>query len=243
VTDDQLEAALRTLGTRLDVPEPPDLTDRVLAGLDDTPARPRRRPVHRIAAAVLAALLALATAMAVSPTVRAAVYDLFRIGGVEIHENEPAPVNPVPSVEPPLPGEHDVSLDEARRESNFPLRLPKKLGPPSTVRLIDDANVVSMAFGSAHGQVRIDQFDGGLDPMFEKFTHSNDLHHVTVSGVPAIWVDRPHVVIYDDHTGRLREETARLSGSTLIWAHAGITYRVEGDLTQGQAIEIAESMR
>jgi hypothetical protein len=34
-----------------------------------------------------------------------------------------------------------------------------------------------------------------------------------------------------------------MAGSTLIWEKDGITYRVEGDLTQQQAITIAESLR
>jgi hypothetical protein len=237
-----LEAALRDLGTRLDVPEPPDLTTAVLSRLDERP-RARWRPVHRVIAAAVAAAIALATAMVVSPAVRAAVYDLLRIGGVEIHENEPAPVSPVPSVDPPLPGEHDVSLDEAREAADFPLLLPKDLGPPATVRLIDDARVVSMAFGSAHGQIRVDQFDGGLDPMFAKFAMADDVHHITLSGKPAYWVEKPHIVIYTDRDGNLRQESARLAGSTLIWEKNGITYRVEGTLTERQAIAIAESLR
>jgi hypothetical protein len=238
VTDD-LETTLRALGTRLDVPETPGMTDAVLARLDEKPS-PRW---HRVVAAAVAALVALATAMAVSPAVRAAVYDLLRIGGVEIHENEPAPVTPVPSVDPPLPGEHDVTLDEARRELDFSLRLPKDLGQPATVRLIDGARVVSMAFGSAHGQVRIDEFDGGLAPMFAKFTLAADVYQVTVAGTPAVWVDRPHPVLYDDRDGIMHEETARIAGSTLIFEKDGVTYRVEGDLTEHQAIEIAESLR
>jgi hypothetical protein len=238
VTDD-LETALRALGTRLDVPAPPDVTDAVLARLDERPGTRWRRLV----ATAVAAAVALATAMVVSPAVRAAVHELLRIGGVEIHENEPAPVTPVPSVDPPLPGERDVPLEQARREVDFPLRLPKDLGPPSTVRLIDGARVVSMAFGSVHGQVRVDQFDGGLDPMFTKFTTAADVRHVTVAGTPGVWVDRPHPVLYTDHAGKLHEETARLAGSTLIWESGGITYRVEGDLTEHQAIETAESLR
>ncbi|MFL6122811.1 hypothetical protein [Actinophytocola sp.] len=239
VTDDDLAAALRVLGTRLDVPEPPDVTGAVLSRLAERgPSRWRT-----VVAAAVAALVALVTAMAVSPAVRAAVYDLLRVGGVEIHVDEPAPVRPVPSVEPPLPGERDVSVAEARRAVRFGLRLPTDLGPPATVRLIDGDRVVSMAFGSAHGQVRVDEFDGGLDPMFAKFTLAADVHHVTVAGTPAVWVDRPHPVIYTDRDGTLREETARLAGSTLIWAKDGVTYRVEGELTERQAMGIAESLR
>jgi hypothetical protein len=237
VNDKELEAALRSLGTRLDVPDPPDVTDAVLSRLDETPAR--WRPVHRLVAAAVAVLVALAAAMAVSPTVRAAVYDFLRIGGVEIHENEPAPVTPSPSVDPPLRGERDVSVAQARDAVDFPLKLPTDLGKPTTVRLIDGARVVSMAFGA----VRIDQFDGGLAPMFSKFASAQEVHHVTVSGGPAIWVDHPHPVLYTDRDGLMHEEGARLAGSTLIWEKNGITYRVEGDLTEQQAIVIAESLR
>jgi hypothetical protein len=242
VTDD-LEAALREVGARLDVPVAPDPTAAVLAALDE-PAPPQTgwRPVHRLVAAAAIALLALAAAMTVSPTVRAAVYDFLRIGGVEIHENQQPPVTP--SVDPPLPGERDVSLAQARAEAPFALRLPAALGEPTNVRLADGAppHVVSMAFGTTFGDVRVDQFDGSIDPMFTKFASAPDVHRVRVDDNDAIWVNRPHVVIYD-RDGVLREETARLSGSTLIWEAAGITYRVEGALTESAAIAIAESLR
>ena len=236
MTDD-LETALRAVGTRLDVPPPPQVTDAVLARLDAPVAR---RPARRLVAAAVAVLVAFLTAMVVSPTVRAAVYDLLRVGGVEIHENEKAPAPPT-SVEPALPGERDVSLAQAREAAPFPLRLPSRLGDPDNVRLIDGnpPRVVSMAFGA----VRVDQFDGGLDPMFSKFASATDISHVTVDGGPGIWVGRPHVVIYNDRDGTLHEETARLAGSTLIWEKNGITYRVEGDLTQSEAIAIADSLR
>lgn len=230
---DDLESALRSLGARLDVPDPPQVTEKVLARLTEPapPVWPRR-----LLTAAVAAVAALATAMVVSPAVRAAVFDFFRIGGVEIHQDEPAPVTP--SLDPPLPGERDVTLAEAVAATGFPLRLPSDLGPPGAVRLIDGGRVVTMAFGD----VRIDQFDGGLAPMFTKFTHAADVHHVTVDGVPAIWVGRPHPVLYTDRDGTVRDESARLAGTTLIWERDGITYRVEGDLTQRRAIEIAESM-
>lgn len=242
MTDD-LEATLRTLSTRLDVPPPPDVTDAVLARLDEPPAPAGWRPVQRLVAAAVAVLVALATAMVISPAVRAAVFDFLRIGGVEIQENQPAPVTP--SVDPPQPGERDVTLAQARAEAAFPLKLPAALGEPANVRLIDGSppRVVSMTFGAVDSTVHIDQFDGGLDPMFTKFASAGDIHRTDVNGVPAIWVDRPHVVIFDDRDGNLQEATARMAGSTLIWEADGITYRVEGDLTEEQAVRIAESMR
>lgn len=236
MTDD-VERALRDLSTRLDVPSTPDMTTEVLARLDTSPAR-RVRPVRRVIAAAVAAVLALVTAMIVSPAVRAAVYDFFRIGGVEIHQDQQAP-HP-PSIEPTLSGERDVTLDQARAEAEFPLKLPASLDAPDNVRLAGTPpRVVSMAFGD----VRVDQFDGGLDPMFTKFASADDIHHVHVGADPAIWVARPHVVIYTDRDGTQQESSARLSASTLIWESGGITYRIEGDLTQIQALDLAESLR
>lgn len=238
--DDAVEAVLRDIGTRLAVPEPPDVTAAVLARLAEPTRAPRRwRPVHRLIAAAVAALLALATAMVVSPAVRAAVYDLLRIGGVEIHENEPAPA--VPPVEAPLPGEREVSLPQARAAAAFELTVPASLGEPDTVRLIDGSppRVVSMSFGT----VRVDQFDGGLDPIFSKFAHADDVRQARIGAAHGIWVDRPHPVLYTDRAGGTHEEAARLAGSTLIWESGGVTYRVEGNLTRDQALAIAESMR
>lgn len=238
MTDD-MEDLLRVVSTRLDVPPTPDVTDAVLARLDEPAPRTVWRPVQRIVAAAVAALVALATAMVLSPAVRAAVYDFLRIGGVEIHENQPPPVTP--SLEPSLPGERDVTLAQARAEATFDLKLPTGLGDPDNVRLVDGTppRVVSMAFGD----LRIDQFDGGLAPMFTKFATAEDIHRTDVRGAPAIYVARPHLVIYDDRDGTPREASARLSANTLIWESAGITYRLEGTLTEEQAVAIAESMR
>jgi hypothetical protein len=229
---DDLGENLRDLGRRLDVPPTPDVTTAVLNRLDEPPPSPRRR-VPRLVTAAIAALLALATAMVVSPAVRAAVFDLLRIGGVDIHQNEPAPT---PTAETPL-GDRDLSLAEAREAVDFALRLPAGLGEPDTVRVTDD-RVVTMSFG----EVRVDQFDGGLDPIFEKFAMADDIHRISVGDRPGIWVDRPHVVVYTDEDGVTREEGARLAASTLIWEDDGVTYRVEGDLTQPEALAIAESM-
>jgi hypothetical protein len=238
---DDLESALRSLGARLDVPDPPPVTDAVLARLR-APA-PRPRTARRLVTVAVAALVALAAAMAVSPAVRAAVFDFLRVGAVEIHENHPPPVTPpVTSVDPPLPEERDVTLAQARAAAGFPLRVPAGLGDPHTVRLADDAHVVTMVFGGVSGGVRVDQFDGGLDPMFTKFASAADVHHVTVDDRPAIWVDRPHPVFWTDRDGVMHEEAARLAGSTLVWELDGITYRVEGDLTQARAVALAESM-
>lgn len=245
--DDRLEAALRDVGAHLAVPEPPaDLATAVLARLDEpVPAgRPASRVLPRLVAAALALLAALAVAMAVSPTVRAAVLDFFRFGGVDINF-APPPVTPA-ETDPPQPGEQDVTLAQARSAVAFDIRVPGLLGDPDSVRVIrnvpDDGTpprVVSLRYDHA----RVDEIDGRISPIFEKFTHADDVVRTTVDDAPALWIPRPHPVLYVDVHGTIHEESARLAAKTLIWEENGLTYRIEGDFTQAQAVAIADSLR
>ncbi|HEV7650240.1 MAG TPA: hypothetical protein VGP26_19000 [Actinophytocola sp.] len=241
---DRVEAALREVGSRLAVPEPPDdLATIVLARLDEPARRPAGRVLPRLVAAALALLAALAVAMAVSPTVRAAVLDFLRFGGVDIHF-APPPVAPT-NTGTALPGERDVSLARARSAVDFDIRVPRLLGEPASVRVIENVpddgtppRVVSLRYDNA----RVDEFDGRISPVFEKFTHADDVVRTTVRGAPALWVPRAHPILYVDAHGVVHEEAARLAARTLIWEENGLSYRIEGDLTRQQAVAIAESM-
>ena len=236
VETDRVEAALRDVGARLAVPELPDgLATAVLVRLDE-PVRHRSRVLPRLAAAALALLVALGVAMAVSPTVRAAVLDFFRFGSVDINFAPPQ-VTPT-TTDTPLPDEKDVSLAQARDEVVFDIRVPGLLGDPKSVRLAENTRVVSLRYDNA----RVDEIDGRISPVFEKFLHVDDVVRTDVRGADALWIPRPHPVLYVDVHGEIREEAARLAAKTLIWEENGLTYRIEGDFTQEQAIAVAESM-
>lgn len=239
MTDHRPEDILRDLGAHLDVPPPPEestLTAAVLARLDEPPHR-RSVLLPRLVAAAAALLLALGVAMAVSPEVRAAVLDFLRIGGVEV--NQAPPPGP-PSSEVLLPGERAMTLDQARDTANFPLRVPALLGDPQAVHVADGdpPRVVTLHYED----VRIDQFEGSLDPMFRKFFHIEDAVPTRVDGWQGVWIPAPHPVLYLGRDGLTHEQPARLAGTTLIWEQNGLTYRVEGDLTHEEAVAIAESM-
>ncbi|MPZ62278.1 MAG: hypothetical protein GEU93_13490 [Propionibacteriales bacterium] len=238
-----LERELRDLGAVLAVPDPPDVRASVRARLE-RPA-PRRRgpvplPVRAAARWAVAAMLAisLAVTLAVSPDARAAVAELFRFAGIEVHWGTPDRVE-TPSA--PLPGERAVTLDEARRLAEFRVGLPASLGEPDTVLVADSARVVSLLYGAGADEIRLDEFDGGLEPGFMKQTIGRG-ERITVGGAPALWLEGPHSVTYVDRDGNVRSETARLSGNTLIWERDGVTHRLEGDLTRVEAQRIAESV-
>jgi hypothetical protein len=227
MTDDQVEAALRDLGTSIDVPDTPDVTASVRARIS-TKRRLKLRPVFT---AVLAILLAFAVALAVSPEVRAGVAQLLRFAGIEF-TTEPPP--PLPTTTQPLPGERVVTLEEARHQAAFPVTVPKALGDPEEVHIGD--RFVSLIYGNA----RVDELDGTISPIMQKFAGvGGDLEPVQVNGTTAYWVNAPHEVIYVDRNGSTRTETARLAGKTLVWQAGEVTFRLEGDLTRQQAISIA----
>ncbi|HEV2780304.1 MAG TPA: hypothetical protein VGX25_13005 [Actinophytocola sp.] len=243
---DVVEVALRDLGAHLAVPEPPDVTDAVLARLDEPPARPRfgQSRLVKVAAVVLAVLVALGALITVSPPVRAAVLNLLRFAGIELRTDSAPPASLPPSPAP-LPNERVVDLPTARQLSRFPVAVAEALGPPERVLLIDGTppRMVSLLYRG--GTVRLDQFDGTLDlALYKKLVGGEGFDWVQrPGGEPAIWVDRPHEVVYVDRDGHEHVESARLSGRTLIWQAGNVTMRLEGDLSVGEALEIAGSVR
>ena len=246
--DIRLESALRDLGTRLDVPPRPDVTAAVRARLVVTPVR--RTRWRRWAAAAATALIAFVTAFTVSPAVRATVEHLLSFAGVELRQ-EPAPP---PGLQAPLPGERTVDLAEARRLAAFPVLVPAALGPPDEVRVSDGRppRVVSLIYRPGVGRpasgpegiaVRVDEFDGRIGPVFEKFVAMSGGERVRVGAGEGVWIPGPHEVLYVDRSGEWRTETARLAARTLIWQQDDVTFRLEGQSTVDEALHIAGTVR
>ncbi|WP_433287469.1 DUF4367 domain-containing protein [Micromonospora sp. CA-244673] len=237
---DDLERELRALATWLDTPEVPDVTARVRSRLA-APAHRRRRWRYWLAA-VLAALL-----VALLPPGRAAIADavagLLRFSGIVIDTTSaPMPPTGVPS---PLPAQRPAAFHEAQRHLRFPIRVPAELGDPEQVLVADPDGtgayrVVTLLYRG--GALRLDAFDGHLEPVFQKQVSGPGVEWVQVHGDFAVWIGGPHELSYVDRTGTVRVATARLAAATLIWEDAGVSYRLEGDLTRDEAIGIAESL-
>jgi hypothetical protein len=238
--DDDLARELRDLGPWLVTPAPPDLRAPVRERL----AAGARWPSRRWLAAAAAVLLALV--IAVVPQTRIAVAHaataLLRFAGIEL---DSAPRSgSLPTTPSPLPSTRLATLDEARRQARFTIDVPARLGPPESVQLADpDATgaprVVTLLYRG--GTVRLDEFDGKLEPYFAKKIDAAGMVWANVHGQPAVWIPTPHSVTYIDRHGVRHEETARLAGATLIWQGATITYRLEGQLTAEEALAIARS--
>ncbi|PWR05395.1 hypothetical protein DKT68_27145 [Micromonospora acroterricola] len=234
---DDLERELRDLSPWLETPVAPDVTAGVRARLTAYPSRRRR---WRSYAAALAALLLVVALPPGRAALADAVAQLLRFAGVSVATAPGLPAG-TPS---PLPSQRTVTLDEAQRAARFPIRLPARLGPPERVLVADPDGAGSHRVATLlyrGGALRIDAFDGRLDLAFHKQT-SRATDWVQVHGDFAVWVGGPHTLAYVDRAGEVRVETARLAASTLIWQYRGVSYRLEGDITRLEAIEIAASL-
>ena len=217
--DDDTEAALRDLGRRIHVPEPPDVTAQVLTRIN----APRRR--NRWLTALVAAVTAFAIAFAVSPAVRAGVQNLLEFAGVEFRTEAP------PSVAPPLPSQ-EVSLDQARGQMPFEIHLPAELGEPDKIT-VHEGRFVTLHYGD----LRLDQFDGTISSTVGKLVHQDGVEQVG----DKIWIPYPHVFFYIDRDGQWHTEEPRKAAQTLLWQKDQVTFRLEGDLTRERALEISAS--
>jgi hypothetical protein len=98
-----------------------------------------------------------------------------------------------------------------------------------------------MSWGHGAATVRLDQFDATLSPMFWKT--SVDPVPVRVGPGEGLWSPAPHEVVVLGESGEQVRIPARLAAHTLIWPIETRTLRLEGDLTQARALEIAASLR
>jgi RNA polymerase sigma factor (sigma-70 family) len=229
-----------------------DLSEAETAELLDRPKGTVKsrasRALAKLRTQLIVAILVLATVLTAVfvPPVREAVADvvtnILRLGGVEVRRGEPAAtVAPTPS---PLPSLSTTALDEARRRAHFPIQIPGVLGPPEQVLLADPGpdgspRVVTLVYQG--GQVRLDEFDGGLDIGFVKSSNAQ-IEWLQVNGRSLMWLSQPHPITYKDRWGQLRTETTRLSGPCLVWEVSGVTFRLEGVASQQEALRIVASM-
>src|SRR5260370_18183633 len=147
-----VESQLRALGREIEVPPASDLTAVVRQRLDGHAGRRphvpamragalRRRPVWR--AALVAAVAVLAVLVA-TPQGRAVISHVLRFAGIELRQ-APGPVRS-PGSSASLPGERQMSLEEARRQLSFPLLVPAAFARPGEVAVSDGGRAAAPAY-------------------------------------------------------------------------------------------------
>jgi hypothetical protein len=223
---------------------------------------------RRVAVAALALIVLAAGIVVATPGAREAVARRLGIPGVAIHLGGPAPTTaPPPAATAPSPPPaggaganlglgRPVGLERARGAVSFRLLVPSAAGfqRPDAVYLSQDVpgGRVDFVYRPRPG-LPASRFTGaGLlitqfraEPMVEKFAKTTtELERVQVDGETGYWFSGgAHSFTYLDRNGDFREETSRLAGSTLVWAHGDLTLRLEGQVSRAEALRIATSMR
>jgi hypothetical protein len=235
----ELELALLELGKELELPPTPDLASAVRHRLGARRRSWWQKPVV-VAFAVLA--VALAGVLAVPPA-RSAFLDWLGIGGARITRVDKLPAAPTVGN---LDLGRRITLVEARRRAPW-LLVPtaKGVGDPDLVGYSTNIpeGKVTLLWGTTHDvHLLLTEFRG--EAYIEKLVRpGTKIEPVVVNGGRGAWIDGSHVLVYRDSLGRIREDTARLAGKTLLWQYGNVTSRLEGDLSKEEALRIARSAR
>lgn len=257
------ETRLQRMRTEFSYPPSPDIAGTVRRRLEQVQARPvslRRQPA-RVAVMALVILAGLMTV----PQVRAAVFEILRIGAVHIVPVAPTPtptaptvsstraapvVTPSPSPTPlssvlDLAGE--TTLADARARTGFPIRLPTyppDQSLPDRVFLQDLGGqvVVLVWMDSAQPhRARMSLHELGPGTFAEK-VQPPVIEETTVNGQRAVWTEGPHLLQFLRGGQVIYDARRVVEGHTLVWTQGEITYRLEVDMPLSKAVRVAESL-
>lgn len=255
----EIERSLDLLGEALDWPATPELAGRVHARIQAARAEPRPWFQSRWAVAAAIALLAVAALLAYTPSRDAIARwlnlhtTITRVG--ELPTPPPQPSGPLGKR---LGLGEPTTLVQAQSEVSWHILVPSSLGQPDEVylQLPPDGppeGEVTLVYASRPGfktsgqtgvAVLITEADGKVDAQFfgKMIGNGTTLTEVTVNGHQGYWIaGEPHIFFFLDANGNFRDETLRLATNTLLIDDDGAVIRIEGDLSEAQALAIAAS--
>lgn len=233
----ELEQRLEAAAGEYPFPPTPSLRESVVR---DLPGR-RGLPWRKVGLAVALVVLAVALTAVFSPAARSAFRDWVDfIPGVRVERVEKLP--PSARMQAFDLGRR-VSLDEARREARFGLRLPQGVGRPSQVFVDrDPAGGVAVTAVYGSGLVLTEWRSNHI--FFSKLLGpKTSTEIVDVHGADALWLTGgDHAVFYRGADDVEYERDGRLVGNVLLWQHGRTGYRVEARVPLIRALALARSL-
>lgn len=247
MSDDELEAALKSLGNRIRWPEAPDVTDAVTRELRRRESHPvplprtgqRRNWGRRLLIAAVLLLPIAGTAIAATL--------LWNLGGITV-EVVPPTTGPLPSrvLEPGELGRR-IALADAAAEVGFVPIYPDALGSPDEVYAADRDNVsyVILAWvpddtlprlpGTSWGALLFEV--PGEDAFIYKDVFAGQVSPAIVNGGEAVWARGEHPLTIDPGGAEFL-----VTGNVLLWNEQEFAMRFESLLEQGDAVRLAEEV-
>jgi hypothetical protein len=250
-----LETRLAQLGQAVDWPATPDLLATVRRRL--TPREQRFESRWALAAVAVVSILALLLAYA--PT-RTAIADWVNLHTRITHTTTLPTPSPLPSgpIGKRLGLGAPTTLADARARVSWHVLVPAQLGKPDEVYLETydgpSGGEVTLVYGPETGlpiagetgaSVLVTEARGSVnEQFFGKIVASGTaVTPVTVGGSSGWWIaGNPHAFFFIDSTGQIRMDTLRLATNTLVLLVGGTVVRIEGDLTEQQAEQIAGTL-
>jgi hypothetical protein len=250
-----LEARLEELGAALAWPPTPELSARVGRAITVQ----RQWFDHRWAVAAVAVLALVALLLGYAPA-RTAIADWVNLHTRITHTTT------LPSPTPPGSGPigrrlglgDQTTLARARLGVKWVVLVPQSLGQPDEVYLQTaggpSGGEVTLVYGPRTGipvagetgaSVLITEARGSVnEQFFGKITASGTtVTPVSVAGNEGWWISgSPHVFFMIDSNGDVVPETLRLATNTLVLDVNGTVVRIEGNLTEQQAFQIAATL-
>lgn len=257
----ELERALVRLGGDLAFPETPDVAAAVGDRLERAAPLRRRTPSRRaLVVAFVALAVAVGAAMAV-PSARTAILEFFGLRGATVTRVDTLPPVETRPEAPDAATELELGspvpvVDGSVRVTWPYLVVPEALGPPDAAyysSVLRDGKV-SLVYEPGPGVPRsrytgvgilVTEFRGDLAPGYiDKLAESGTtIQRLRIGRHRAVWLEGgPHFVAFRTPGGNFGEEVARLAGNTLLVEHGRLLVRIEGELEQDRAVEIARSL-
>lgn len=218
-----------------------ELDDDALVGVLREAGRALPGARRDIAAALLVAIAGSALAAGVVP-------------GVDLRGAPRADTTGPPLVDDAAFLGHRTTLDDARTDVGFPIRLPDLPGAPQVhvagaqgrrrVTLLYGASADLPPIAGTSAGLAVTQFPGRADEaVLRKVVGPGvDVAPVTVGDVPGWWIAGAHEVAVVDGD-RVVTDPVRYADRTLLWSADGVTLRLEAAVPRARAIELAASMR
>lgn len=240
---ERLENDIALLGRAITFPQTPSLAARVRTRIAAESTRREAAPRWQLALTGIAtAAVALALITGVVAPARNAVADIFdRINIFEVDEVPEDVTRDITGTE--------RTLEEAQAAVGFTLLMPDG-ATPNRVLLQDFGQVKAAILFYRHEGVSPyalfetnTQVGKGL-AIAKGVTEPGQAQPVSGLGGEAYWLTGLRIVQYYDIDGAVLQGSVRATDvNTLLWDEGGRVFRIEGDLTQEEAIAIANSLR
>jgi hypothetical protein len=231
---------LGLLGRAVSYPQTPSLAAAVTSRISP---RPARAPAWGLAGVALAtAIVALAVVAGTIAPARDAMADLFdRINIFEVRN--------VPEELPTDIRGEEMPLDQAQSRLGRPILLPA--GGDGSPQLPSRVLWQELSGGQyAYVALFFEPSDGAPYLIFQTSARTGkglgpgaQAQPVPGLGDAAYWLEGLRIVqLYDSAGNFIQETQRRTAANTLIWSRNEFVYRIEGDLSEEEAVQIARSL-